>query len=158
TALAARRNSARLSTSTRERARSDSLDSSMKIPTPGSCFRPTGATPTWRPVISPRCASCRPSGRSRDPVRSRGDRRPTRPASSPGTGGGAVRPTIRQPGSPLYRPADLSGRPVAMALDQPLLVVPLLELPEGVDQRRDGGEVSDPKHILLQGSEYPFTS
>jgi hypothetical protein len=30
-----------------------------------------------------------------------------------------------------------------------LLVVPLLELPEGVDQLRDGGEVSDPKHVLL---------
>jgi hypothetical protein len=40
-----------------------------------------------------------------------------------------------------------------MPLDEPLLVVPPPELPEGLDQLRDGGEVADPEQVLLQGSD-----
>jgi hypothetical protein len=37
-----------------------------------------------------------------------------------------------------------------MALDQPLIVVPTLELAQGLDQLRDGGEVADPEQVLFQ--------
>ena len=40
-----------------------------------------------------------------------------------------------------------------MALDQPLLIVPPLELPEGLDQIGDRGEVLDPEQVLLQGPD-----
>src|SRR5215470_5765529 len=36
--------------------------------------------------------------------------------------------------------SHLAGSPEAVALDQPLLVVPSLELAEGLDKLRDGGE------------------
>src|SRR5262249_15013755 len=47
----------------------------------------------------------------------------------------------------------LVRRPEAVALDQPLLVVPALELPKILDEFGDRGEVSDPKPVLLDGSD-----
>src|SRR5947199_2244429 len=44
---------------------------------------------------------------------------------------------------------DPSGRPKAVAFDQPLLVVPPPELPQGLEQLRDGGERPDPEQVLL---------
>jgi hypothetical protein len=43
-----------------------------------------------------------------------------------------------------------------MALDQPLLIVPPLELAEGLDQLGDRGEVPDPEQVLLQGPDEAF--
>jgi hypothetical protein len=43
---------------------------------------------------------------------------------------------------------DLSRGPVATSLDQPLVVVPPLELLEGLDQLVDGGEVADSQQVL----------
>jgi hypothetical protein len=43
-----------------------------------------------------------------------------------------------------------------MALDQPLLGVPPLEFPEGLDQIDDGGEVADPQQDLFEGPDEAF--
>jgi hypothetical protein len=51
---------------------------------------------------------------------------------------------------------DLSGRPVALSLDQPWLVVPPLEPTEGLDQRRDGREVMDPQPVRFGGPDEAF--
>ena len=51
---------------------------------------------------------------------------------------------------------DLSGRPVALSLDQPWVVVPPLELLEGLDQLSDGGEVMDPQPVLFEGPDEAF--
>jgi hypothetical protein len=40
-----------------------------------------------------------------------------------------------------------------MALERPLLRVPPLELPEGLDQISDHGEVPDADHVLVQGPD-----
>jgi hypothetical protein len=37
-----------------------------------------------------------------------------------------------------------------VALDQPLLIIPPLELPEGLDQIGNRGEVLHPEPVLLQ--------
>src|SRR5262249_61328890 len=54
-------------------------------------------------------------------------------------------------------PPDLSRGPVAMSPDQPLVVVPPLELLEGLDQLDDGGEVADPQQVLFQGPDGAFS-
>ena len=51
---------------------------------------------------------------------------------------------------------DLCRGPVAMSLDQPWVVVPPLELLEGLDQLDDGGEVADPQQVLFQGPDEAF--
>jgi hypothetical protein len=45
---------------------------------------------------------------------------------------------------------------VTVALDQPLLVVPSLELPEGLDEFGYPGEVPDPKQVLRQSLDKSF--
>jgi hypothetical protein len=43
-----------------------------------------------------------------------------------------------------------------MSLDQPLVVVPPLELLEGLDQLDDGREVMDPQQVLFEGPDEAF--
>src|SRR5262245_1786010 len=50
----------------------------------------------------------------------------------------------------------LARRAEAVALDQPLLVVDPLELPERLDEFGDRGELPDPEQILLQGWDQSF--
>src|SRR5262245_4195795 len=49
--------------------------------------------------------------------------------------------------------SHLAGSPEAVALDQPLLVVPSLELAEGLDQFRDRRERPDPEQVLLERAD-----
>jgi predicted DNA-binding transcriptional regulator YafY len=51
---------------------------------------------------------------------------------------------------------DPRGRPEAVAFDQPLFVVELLELAQGIGQPGDVGEMADPKQVLLEGSDKSF--
>lgn len=50
----------------------------------------------------------------------------------------------------------LARRPEAVAFDQPLLVVPSPELPQGLGQFRDGGERSNPEEVLLECADEAF--
>jgi hypothetical protein len=63
---------------------------------------------------------------------------------------------FRSPQSLAEGRSDLSRCPVAMARDQPLLVVSPLELPQGLDQLGDAGEVPNPERVLLEGANEPF--
>ena len=51
---------------------------------------------------------------------------------------------------------DLSGRLVAVPLDDPGLVVGSLEREERQTQLLDGREVADPQQVLLQGPDEPL--
>src|SRR5262245_58758212 len=81
------------------------------------------------------------------------------PVEPPGLGSPHF--TARVPGSQSPRCRHevcprLVRRPEAVALDQPLLVVPALELPKILDKFGDRGEVPDPKQVLPQGANKPF--
>jgi hypothetical protein len=53
-------------------------------------------------------------------------------------------------------PPDLCRGPGVVSLEQPLVVVPPLELLEGLDQLGDGGEVADPKPVPFEGPDEAF--
>ena len=50
----------------------------------------------------------------------------------------------------------LSRHAEPVAFDQPLLVVTPPELPKGVGELRDRGEMPHPQQVLLQGTNEPF--
>ena len=52
--------------------------------------------------------------------------------------------------------ADLCGRPVVVALDEPVVVVEFAEILEGVVQVVEGGEGMNPEKLLFEGSPEAF--